>query len=134
METVISSDEDGDYLTEKVFKPIYRQHPFIIACSSPRLLETLHRFGFRTFSPVIDESYSDTKRNPRGESVANDCMTQLNQLHRLVHLQDSEWLVAEEAAEFNRHHLLCPSGFGAKLLEHSAALIRFAMELAGTRK
>jgi len=50
LESVIDLQED--FLTEKVLKPIYRTHPFIVACVSSRVLEILRGFGFRTFFPL----------------------------------------------------------------------------------
>lgn len=42
--------------TEKVAKPMVAKRPFI-ACAGQHYLRNLRQLGFRTFSPVIDESY-----------------------------------------------------------------------------
>ena len=48
-----------NHLTEKTFRPIVMQQPFILV-SCQGSLEYLKRYGFKTFSSVWDESY-DTK-------------------------------------------------------------------------
>ena len=58
------SGEDGHYaafLTEKVLKPLYRGHPFLHLCGCRGALRLLRAFGFRPFTPPIDDSasYSD---------------------------------------------------------------------------
>ena len=44
------------FLSEKTFKAIALRHPFIIV-SVPGTLDVLRQMGYRTFSPIIDESY-----------------------------------------------------------------------------
>lgn len=44
------------HLTEKIFKPIVAQRPFILA-SAPGNLAYLRSYGFKTFDTWIDESY-----------------------------------------------------------------------------
>jgi len=50
------------FLDEKVWKPIYNYHPFIIL-GCPNSLKKLREWGFKTFHPYIDESY-DEEVNP----------------------------------------------------------------------
>lgn len=49
---------EGLFLSEKVFKPILRCHPFILV-SRPHSLQKLKELGYKTFSPYIDESYDE---------------------------------------------------------------------------
>jgi hypothetical protein len=49
------------FVTEKTFKPIAFQHPFVI-CGMPETLEFLHDNGFETYDHIFDESY-DTLNN-----------------------------------------------------------------------
>ena len=53
------------FLSEKVFKPVLKMHPFILA-SRPYSMRKFSEIGYKTFSPYIDESYDneedDTKR------------------------------------------------------------------------
>lgn len=53
---------EGEYqsLTEKVFKPIVNFQPFFFM-AYPGSLKVLHKLGFKTFHPFIDESYDDEK-------------------------------------------------------------------------
>lgn len=46
------------FITEKVMKPIYWSHPFIVV-GDPGTLARLRTLGFRTFGAVIDESYDE---------------------------------------------------------------------------
>lgn len=46
----------GRFLSEKVFKPIAQQHPFIIL-GRPGSLAALRSIGYKTFNGLIDESY-----------------------------------------------------------------------------
>jgi len=50
--------DGGRYLTEKVFKAITCEHPFVLV-SNPKSLPLLHMLGYKTFSPWIDESYDE---------------------------------------------------------------------------
>ncbi len=49
-------DDTKWHLTEKILRPIACGHPFILA-STPGSLQYLRRYGFKTFNPLIDESY-----------------------------------------------------------------------------
>jgi len=55
---VLETEFDGDriHLTEKILRAIACKHPFILA-AGPGSLEYLRSYGFKTFSPWIDESY-----------------------------------------------------------------------------
>lgn len=48
--------DGGRFITEKTFKAITCEHPFILA-TLPNTLPLLHQLGYKTFSPWIDESY-----------------------------------------------------------------------------
>jgi len=50
--------ENGGYFSEKTWKPIGHLQPFIFMGPAHGLKE-IKRFGFKTFSPFIDESYDD---------------------------------------------------------------------------
>lgn len=52
------------HLTEKVFKPIVCGRAFVLV-AAPGNLAYLRRYGFKTFSPWIDESYDDEIDNDR---------------------------------------------------------------------
>lgn len=44
------------FVTEKIYKPIYNLHPFIII-GAPKILEYLRSKGYLTFDELFDESY-----------------------------------------------------------------------------
>jgi len=58
LSVVLETIFDGTkiHLTEKILRPIACGHPFILA-SGPGSLSYLRSYGFKTFSPWIDESY-----------------------------------------------------------------------------
>jgi len=60
-------DNDCFFVTEKTAKPIMAGRPFIIL-SGKHTLKHLQSLGFRTFSPVIDETYDEI--NDHHERVA----------------------------------------------------------------
>lgn len=47
---------DTIHITEKTWKAIYIGVPFIISATNGHI-ETLHKFGFKTFGSIVDESY-----------------------------------------------------------------------------
>lgn len=54
--------EDRIHLTEKIFKPIVCCRPFILV-SSPRSLEYLKNYGFKTFSNFWNEDYDSIENH-----------------------------------------------------------------------
>jgi len=72
-ETVFSGKRN--HLTEKIFKPICLQMPFILL-STPHSLEYLRSYGFSTFSEFWNEDYDsetdDFKRIEKVAKLAND--------------------------------------------------------------
>jgi len=44
------------FLTEKIYKPIFNKHPFVLL-GADRMLEHLRQLGFYTFEEMFDESY-----------------------------------------------------------------------------
>jgi len=47
---------DYPFITEKTFRNIKYKKPFIVM-GQPNTLSSFHKLGYRTFSPLIDESY-----------------------------------------------------------------------------
>lgn len=87
------------HLTEKTLRPIACGHPFIIA-NGPGTLEYIRSYGFRTFSPWINEDYDlETDNNKRLSMLANE-------LERLENLPNDELeTVVQEClkiAEYNK--------------------------------
>lgn len=52
----------GRFLTEKTFKAIAHNHPFILL-APPKTLEYLREQGYKTFHPFIDETYDTITDN-----------------------------------------------------------------------
>lgn len=77
------------HLTEKVFKPIVAQRPFILV-AAPGNLRYLRSYGFQTFGSWIDEGYDDIQDpDERLDAVADEVtrfatmsMPELNEIHR----------------------------------------------------
>ena len=53
-----SNTDTGRILSEKIFKPVALRHPFLVV-SNPKTLELFRSLGYKTFAPLIDESYDD---------------------------------------------------------------------------
>jgi hypothetical protein len=53
-----SNTDTGRILSEKIFKPVALRHPFLVV-SNPKTLDLFRSLGYKTFSPLIDESYDD---------------------------------------------------------------------------
>jgi hypothetical protein len=50
--------ETGIFLSEKIFKPISRRHPFLLL-ARPYTLKKLREIGYKSFGDIIDESYDE---------------------------------------------------------------------------
>jgi hypothetical protein len=74
---------DKLHLTEKIFKPIVAQRPFMLA-AAPGNLAYLKSYGFETFDRWIDESY-DTIEDPDQRLQAI-----VNQTQRLCAMSDKD--------------------------------------------
>jgi hypothetical protein len=59
------------HLTEKSFKPIVLQQPFMIV-GTPGSLEYLRRYGFRTFDILWDETYDHASDDERIDRVVDN--------------------------------------------------------------
>lgn len=118
-ESSISGNEVNTFLTEKVMKPIYGGHPFLLACAPPRALQLLRHWGFETFAPHIDESMDgatmqNTMCRPGFKAIEAA-------LRGALSLGDADRVAVEAAAGRNQRHLVC--GGLRKRLEHQAMLI-----------
>ena len=74
---------EGIFLSEKVFKPVLKNHPFILV-SRPHSLVKFRELGYKSFAPIIDESYDSE------EDDAKRIMMILNEIKRLSNLSDDE--------------------------------------------
>lgn len=125
--------------TEKVMKPLYRGHPFVVACGHARMWEVLHAFGFASFEPLINHVYdladqhiSLFGQNTYIPSVCSgyhkagpDVDSLVRDVKRLVATADSEWAPVRAAAAHNRRHFRCPDGFRARLTAYADDVLHF---------
>lgn len=90
------------HLTEKIFKPIVAQRPFILV-GAPKNLEYLKSYGFKTFDRWIDESY-DNEFDPDKRILMI-----VKEIERLSSMSMSELNVMYEemkpTLEYNFYHL-----------------------------
>lgn len=75
--------ETGRFLSEKTWKPMAYRHPFIVV-TVPRTLELLRSMGYKTFHPLIDETY-DTEEDP-----VRRLKLIVNEIERISNLSDRE--------------------------------------------
>jgi len=81
----IVQDLDAIFFSEKIFKPILMQHPFMVV-SVKGSLAFLRKLGYKTFSPFIDETYDDIEDNTtRLKYIADE-------IERLNKKTSSEWI------------------------------------------
>lgn len=102
----------GRLLSEKTFKPITLKHPFIIA-GVPGTLQLLREIGYKTFHPVINESYDlETDNSKRIEMI-------IHEIKRLCYMSPEElkyYLHAcREICEYNFNVLKSKTSFMDKL-------------------
>lgn len=98
-------DDTRIHLTEKTLRPIACGQPFILA-ATPGSLEYLRRYGFETFSSVIDESY-DTEPDP------------VKRLERIIEVMKSiQNLNADKKAELHSIALRNRARFFSKDFHH----------------
>jgi hypothetical protein len=97
LETVVVSSKV--HLTEKVLRPIACGHPFLLG-AGPGALKYLQQYGFRTFSPWINESYDDEPDHHRRLEMI------VEELHRIDQLPPQEFNELlnnlQSAADHNR--------------------------------
>lgn len=96
------------FLSEKAFKAIAMKHPFLLV-SVPNSLEIYKEMGYKTFSPLIDESY-DAELND-GKRM----LMILNEIERLCNLSEQELhnfiLAARKICDYNYNVLISKKQF-----------------------
>ena len=102
LETVFDSSKI--HLTEKTLRPIACGHPFLLA-AGPGSLEYIKSYGFKTFSPWIDESY-DQEIDPlrRLEKI-------IKSMKLIQNLNESEKKELKSIANYNREHFFSDKFF-----------------------
>ena len=79
VETVIPEDNRMSMFSEKEAKPIITKRPFIIVGTKDHL-KAFRDLGFKTFSPVIDESYDDEPDFVKRFAMILDSMNELTKM------------------------------------------------------
>ena len=77
VETVIPADNRISMFSEKQSKPIVARRPFIIVGTKDHL-KAFRSLGFKTFSPVINETYDDEPNMEKRFAMILDAMLQLS--------------------------------------------------------
>ena len=71
-------DNDESFgLSEKILKPIYMDHPFLVV-SNKHFLMNLRSLGFKTFDGLIDESYDEMDKHTDRVDAVLSVIDQLN--------------------------------------------------------
>ena len=88
----------GLFLSEKVFKPVSRKHPFLVL-ARPHTIKKFKEIGYRSFSDIIDESYDDEFDDRKRMNMV------LEETKRLCNLSEQELThflaVASEITTYN---------------------------------
>ena len=103
-----SLDSRGRFITEKTFKCIAQEHPFILLAPA-HTLPLLRQLGYKTFSTLIDESYdSEEDDNIRMLKV-------IKEVERLSNLSGEELVkfltVAKKICSYNYDNLMSKRQF-----------------------
>lgn len=107
-ETNYYDNQPGRFFSEKVFKPVVMEHPFIIV-SRPRSLTKFRELGYKSFSPYIDESYDEV------EDDSERLLAIVREVKRLSYLKSTELQEflkgLKEVCDYNYQILLNKSDF-----------------------
>ena len=93
--------EDCLFMSEKTYKCFAMKHPFVMM-SRPHTLAELRKMGYRTFSPMIDESYDTIENdNERFHAIWKE-------IDRLLQKTPEEWVQwqtqIKEIVDYNHIH------------------------------
>ena len=89
-------------MDEKIWKPIYNYHPFIIL-GTPHCLRKLKELGFKTFHPFINESYDEEINHGKRMSMIVD---EIERLCKMDFEMLKDWYQnLSHILEYNKEHL-----------------------------
>lgn len=74
------------FISEKTFKAIATSHPFIIV-GTKNFLKELHKIGYKTFHPYIDESYDNLEDDDRMLAIVKE----MNRLQKMSQAERMDW-------------------------------------------
>jgi hypothetical protein len=96
------------FLSEKAWKPVAMKHPFIMV-SVPRTLEVFKQMGYKTFSPIINESYDQEQDDTKRLLMIVD---EIERLSNLTQVELEKFLIAaREICEHNYNVLMSKKTF-----------------------
>ena len=106
LETV--ADSTKIHLTEKTLRPIACGHPFMLL-AGPGSLEYLRSYGFKTFSPCIDESYDlETNIIKRMQMITSE----MQRIKSLSPLEKQKFLTQlQSIATYNKNYFFSKKFF-----------------------
>lgn len=90
---------DNDFISEKIWKPLYQFHPFIVV-GRPHLLKYLREIGFKTFDWLIDETYDTIEDN---DLRMNAIIVEIKKLNNLS-LDEIEQKINENFDKLEHNH------------------------------
>jgi hypothetical protein len=111
LETMIDIDgSNGQFITEKTFKPIFNNQ-FFIAVSSAGHLAHLRDLGYKTFGNTIDEHYDTITNNQE----RFECVLELTKTLCLKSLDELHVLYQKLQAEIQHNHQVFCTGMAHRL-------------------
>lgn len=121
-ETCLGCPGPVRYVTEKPLKPMMAWRPFVVLGAKGTLAH-LRALGFRSFAPVINESYDAIAAAGARMQAA------LDEVERLASLAESAWLPVAHALAHNVRHLAC-GGLRDELERRAEALLELTLQAA----
>ena len=122
MESVIVNQaEYTSFFTEKIFKPIYRGHPFVHACAASPTWPMLRRLGFRSFEPLISPD-GLTSPDPHVDCKLSNTSYYhkvSDEMKRIRMASENSWEAARRSAAYNQYAFSCKLPKRLKRISHS---------------
>lgn len=109
-----NNNEDCLFLSEKTYKCLVMKHPFIMMCR-PNTIAELRNLGYKTFSPMIDETYDSIEND-------NDRFAAIwKEITRLLQQTPEEWIQWQtqirDIVEHNHTHLFETVNYGQSAIK-----------------
>jgi len=108
---VIPADNSFAMFSEKEAKPIIAKRPFIIVGAKDHL-KAFRNLGFKTFSPVIDESYDNEPNKDKRVHMIFDAMEKLSKKDPIEVYQTLEPIL-----EHNKKHFENKNNWNKEFLD-----------------
>ena len=128
LETVY--DDQKIHLTEKILRPIACGHPFMLA-AGPNSLDYLRAYGFKTFSPYINEDYDKEVNSGRRLELLIDSMKQFSNQSLLA--KNLAFKELKKIAEFNKQRFFSKE-FAQQLIDELTVNIHQSLRLVKQTK